>query len=61
METTKPNLRIQDSPIHPEVEKISGLIPVDVDAEALYREHLMSKSGAQSNAAVDAFTLSKRR
>jgi hypothetical protein len=33
----------QVSPIHPEVERVSGLVPADVDAEALYREHLMSK------------------
>ena len=31
------------SPIHPEIEKISGLVPSDIDAEALYREHLLSK------------------
>lgn len=30
-------------PIHPEVQKISGLIPPDIDAEARYREYLMSK------------------
>lgn len=29
--------------IHPEVERISGLIPSEIDAEALYHEHLMSK------------------
>lgn len=27
--------------IHPEVERISGLIPADVDALAEYREHLL--------------------
>lgn len=29
--------------IHPEVERISGLVPLDVDAEALYHEHLLDK------------------
>jgi len=29
--------------IHPEVAKISGLIPADVDARVLYYEHLMEK------------------
>jgi hypothetical protein len=29
--------------IHPEVEKISGLIPADVDARAEYREHVLRK------------------
>ena len=33
----------QITPIHPEVERISGLVPSDVDAEALYHEHMMSK------------------
>ncbi len=33
----------QTGPIHPEVEKISGLVPPDVDAEELYREYVMSK------------------
>lgn len=30
-------------PIHPEVERISGLVPPEIDAEAIYREHLLSK------------------
>ena len=29
--------------IHPEVEKISGLVPSVVDARAEYREHLLKK------------------
>ena len=29
--------------IHPDVERISGLVPSDIDAEALYREHLLEK------------------
>lgn len=33
----------EERTIHPEVEKISGLIPADVDARALYYEHLMEK------------------
>ncbi len=35
--------RLQDTnlrTIHPEVEKITGLVPPEVDPEALYREHL---------------------
>ncbi len=38
--------RLQDasgSTIHPEVEKISGLVPSDVDAKELYSEHLARK------------------
>lgn len=30
--------------IHPEVERISGLIPADVDAVAEYREHVLRKN-----------------
>ncbi|HVT15130.1 MAG TPA: DUF6364 family protein [Thermoanaerobaculia bacterium] len=30
-------------PIHPEVEKISGLIPTNVDARAEYRKHVQRK------------------
>jgi hypothetical protein len=33
----------QIASIHPEVEKISGLVPSEVDAEALYHEYLMTK------------------
>ena len=33
----------QNGPIHPEVERISGLVPSDVDAESAYHDHLMSK------------------
>jgi len=33
----------QAAAIHPEVEKISGLVPSNVDAESLYYEHLTSK------------------
>jgi len=29
--------------IRPEVEKISGLVPPEVDARALYHEHLLRK------------------
>ena len=29
--------------IHPEVERISGLIPAGVDARAEYREHVLAK------------------
>ncbi len=29
--------------IHPEVEKIAGLIPPDLDARAEYREHVLEK------------------
>jgi hypothetical protein len=38
--------RLQETPgtlIHPDVERISGLVPDDVDAEKLYREHLAAK------------------
>jgi Family of unknown function (DUF6364) len=35
----------QPAIIHPDVEKISGLVPADVDAEALYRQHLLEKHG----------------
>lgn len=30
-------------PIHPAVERISGIVPADVDAEALYHQHLIEK------------------
>ena len=30
-------------PIHPDVEAITGLVPAEVDAEALYHEHLLQK------------------
>lgn len=30
-------------PLHPSVKAISGLIPADVDARALYHEHLVEK------------------
>ena len=33
----------EEQPIHPEVQKIVGLIPADVDARALYYEHLVEK------------------
>jgi energy-converting hydrogenase A subunit M len=33
----------QVTAIHPEVERISGLVPSEIDAEVLYHEHLMSK------------------
>ena len=29
--------------IHPEVEKISGLVPPEIDAEAMYREDLIKR------------------
>ena len=38
--------RLQDASgaaIHPAVEKISGLVPADVDAREVYLEHLVSK------------------
>jgi hypothetical protein len=33
----------QSVAIHPAVEKISGLVPPDIDAEALYHEYLVGK------------------
>lgn len=33
----------EDRPLHPGVKAISGLIPADVDARALYHEHLLEK------------------
>ena len=32
-----------ESEIHPEVERISGLVPPQVDAEAEYHDHLLKK------------------
>jgi hypothetical protein len=29
--------------IHPEVDRISGLIPLEVDAKAEYRQHVLDK------------------
>jgi hypothetical protein len=37
------SLRGGTGAIHPEVEKISGLIPATVDAEAEYRQHVLEK------------------
>jgi hypothetical protein len=37
------SLQGQKGQIHPAVEKISGLIPPDVDARAEYREHVRAK------------------
>jgi hypothetical protein len=31
--------------IHPDVEAVSGLVPADIDADALHREHLLEKHG----------------
>ena len=39
------SLRSRSGAIHPEVEKISGLIPAEVDARAEYREHVRGKHG----------------
>lgn len=39
------SLRGRSGAIHPEVEKISGLIPAEVDARAEYREHVRGKHG----------------
>jgi hypothetical protein len=33
----------EEQAIHPEVQKVVGLIPADIDARALYYEHLMEK------------------
>jgi hypothetical protein len=37
------SLRSGTGEIHPEVEKISGLIPATVDAKADYRQHVLEK------------------
>jgi hypothetical protein len=37
------SLQGESGTIHPEVEKISGLIPADVDARAEYRAHVLEK------------------
>lgn len=37
------SLRGGSEAIHPEVERISGLIPADVDAKAEYRAHALAK------------------
>lgn len=33
----------EDGEIHPEVARISGLVPAEVEAEAEYRDHLLAK------------------
>lgn len=33
----------EESEIHPEIEKISGLLPTDVDAKAEFHQHLLDK------------------
>lgn len=30
-------------PIHPSIKRISGLVPSDLDAEALYHQHLVER------------------
>jgi hypothetical protein len=37
------SLRGGTSTIHPEVEKISGLVPATTDARAEYRQHVLEK------------------
>ena len=37
------SLRERTGAIHPEVERISGLIPAAVDAKAEYRRHILEK------------------
>jgi hypothetical protein len=37
------SLRGGSGAIHPEVERISGLVPREVDARAEYREHALGK------------------
>jgi hypothetical protein len=34
---------VPKSKIHPEVERISGLVPSDVDAREIYIEHILEK------------------
>lgn len=34
----------EETEIHPEVVKISGLVPSDIDAEAEYHEYLLKKN-----------------
>jgi hypothetical protein len=34
--------------IHPEIERISGLVPSDVDTEALYNEHVANRHNHDS-------------
>jgi len=48
MKTANPTVRLprkegQPTSVHPEVERISGLVPPDIDAESLYHEHMASK------------------
>jgi hypothetical protein len=56
MDTTKLTVRQGEiGTIHPEVEKISGLIPADVDARAEYRAHILEKSfGSTSDAPLES-------
>jgi hypothetical protein len=35
--------RRPEVPIHPEVARISGIVPADVDAVAAYHDHLLRK------------------
>lgn len=43
MDTAKLPVKLPKSTIHPEVEKISGLISAGVDARAEYRAHILEK------------------
>ena len=42
METTKLTVRPQ-ARIHPAVERLSGLVPSEVDAEEVYLQHILEK------------------
>jgi hypothetical protein len=33
----------QEGTIHPKVDRISGLLPADLDVEALYADHIIEK------------------
>ena len=47
MATAKPTVRLpkdaSGGAIHPAVEKISGLVPANIDAREVYLRHLVSK------------------
>lgn len=39
-----PGLRPKGVPsVHPDVERISGIVPADIDVMSLYREHILGR------------------
>ncbi len=33
----------QQAPLHPDIQKITGILPSDIDAQAVYYQHVLKK------------------